>query len=268
MSESPISSDPLGYVAGTHEMVAVEGPGAGAFLQGILSQDVETVEEGKARRSLLLGPQGKLRALLWLARKADRFEIFADAGRGGLVRDDLAHYKIRVKATIHEAVPAWQVLGASRGVPAPLATGDRYLVDQQPTDLPEVSLLTWTPLRIEAGEPVMGVDVDEKTIPQETGLVEEAVSLSKGCYLGQELVARIDSRGRVNRRLRGLRLASPAPVGATLTSGEASVGTLTSAAWSPRLEAHVGMALVHRTVGPGEMVEVGDGTAEIVELPF
>jgi folate-binding protein YgfZ len=126
----------------------------------------------------------------------------------------------------------------------------------------------WTALRIEAGEPVMGVDVDEKTIPQETGLVGDAVSFTKGCYLGQELVARIDTRGRVNRHLRGLLLREATFPGTVVTVGAEEVGSVSSVAWSERLSANVGLALLKRTVQPGETVAVADGSGLVVELPF
>ncbi|MDP3984698.1 MAG: glycine cleavage T C-terminal barrel domain-containing protein [Acidimicrobiia bacterium] len=261
-------SEIRGAVAGTHELVVVEGPGAASFLQGILSQEVAVLEADKARRSFLLGPQGKLRALLWVARDGDRFDIYSDAGFGGRVAADLAHYKIRVKADITQPMPAWQVIGGGEGVAAALASFARSLTNEEPSDLPLLASEQWQALRIEAGEPVMGVDVDEGTIPQETGLVDEAVSFTKGCYLGQELVARIDTRGRVNRHLRGLRLAEVVRAGSVITLGGDQVGTLTSVAWSDRLSAHIGLAIVKRTVEPGDTVDVGGTVAEVVELPF
>lgn len=271
-------SDPVGKVAGTHELVTVTGPGAAVFLQGILSQDVEVLDPASARRSFLLGPQGKLRALLWIAREEDRFELFTDAGFGSVVAGDLAHYKIRVKAEISEPVPVSQLIGVDRGVipgriDAPmsgpqLGTILRSFTTDPPNDLPAISIEQWTALRIEGGEPVMGLDVDDKTIPQESGLVAEAVSFTKGCYLGQELVARIDTRGRVNRHLRGVLLSGPALPSAAVTAQAGEVGVLTSTAWSDRLSAHIGLALLQRTVAPGDTVEAGGVVGEVVALPF
>ncbi len=129
-------------------------------------------------------------------------------------------------------------------------------------------------VRIEAGEPLMGVDVDEGTIPQESGLVPEAVAFDKGCYLGQELVARIDSRGHVNRHLRGVKLGSNVlpPSGAELWSGDRPVGAVSTVAESLELRAPVALALVRREVEPGETVEVrwegGTAPAQVLELPL
>ena len=124
-------------------------------------------------------------------------------------------------------------------------------------------------LRIESGRPRYGVDLDESVIPQEAGLNERAVSFTKGCYVGQETVARLFYRGRPNRRLRGLRLAQPAEPGAEIRGGERVLGRVSSAAFSPVFGA-IALALVRREAEPGEHVAVGrDATAaEVIELPF
>jgi folate-binding protein YgfZ len=114
-------------------------------------------------------------------------------------------------------------------------------------------------IRIEAGEPVMGIDVDEGTIPQETGLVEEAVSFSKGCFLGQELVARLDSRnGRVNRHLRRVRLDRLITVPAAVADAGGSITSVASTAGGA-----VGLGLLHRRINPGDEIVV-DGVAATV----
>ena len=124
-------------------------------------------------------------------------------------------------------------------------------------------------LRVELGVPRFGLDMDETTIPQEAGLNERAVSFTKGCYVGQETVARLHYRGKPNRHLRGLRLSEPTATGAELRAGERVVGTLTSSVTSPRV-GPIGLALVRREARPGDTVAVGDGAgrAEIVTLPF
>jgi folate-binding Fe-S cluster repair protein YgfZ len=106
-------------------------------------------------------------------------------------------------------------------------------------------------------------------MPAEAGIVEQAVSFTKGCYIGQETVARLHYKGKPNRHLRGLRLSAPAPPGAALRLGEKEVGTLGSAAVSPAL-GPVGLAILRREAEPGTTVAVGeDGvTAEVVALPF
>src|SRR5207302_9030271 len=123
--------------------------------------------------------------------------------------------------------------------------------------------------RIERGRPRFGVDIDESTIPQEAGLNARAVSFTKGCYVGQETVARLYYRGKPNRHLRGLRLSAPAQTGDAISLGEREVGRVGSTCVSPRL-GPIALALVRREAGPGDVVAVGaDGTtAEVVALPF
>jgi tRNA-modifying protein YgfZ len=124
-------------------------------------------------------------------------------------------------------------------------------------------------VRVERGRPRYGIDLDDTVIPQEAGLNERAVSFTKGCYVGQETVARLYYRGRPNRHLRGLRLSAPAEPGAELRLGERVVGHLTSAVVSP-VSGPIGLALVRREVEPGATLTVGDGEARAVavELPF
>jgi len=127
-------------------------------------------------------------------------------------------------------------------------------------------------LRIEAGRPAWGVDMDEDTLTQEAGLdTLDALSYTKGCYTGQEVVARLHFRGHVNRRLCGLRVAAVAEGEARVLSGDADVGDVRSRALSPRLGG-VALAMLRREVEPGAVVTVrwpdGDVPATVVALPF
>lgn len=132
-----------------------------------------------------------------------------------------------------------------------------------------VSELATECLRIERGRPRYGVDLDDTVIPQEAGLNERAVSFTKGCYVGQETVARLYYKGKPNRHLRGLRLSAPATSGEELLLGERVVGHVGSTVRSPRL-GPIALALVRREAEPGAIVSVGEhGTsAEVLELPF
>jgi len=123
-------------------------------------------------------------------------------------------------------------------------------------------------LRVERGRPRYGAELDDTTIPQEAGLNERAVSFTKGCYVGQETVARLFYRGKPNRHLRGLRLSEPAPSGAELRLGERVVGRLASSLLSPT-HGPIALALVRREAAVGDTVAVeGGASAEVVELPF
>ena len=122
-------------------------------------------------------------------------------------------------------------------------------------------------VRIESGRPRLGVDMGSNTIPQEAGLNDRAVSFTKGCYVGQETVARLHYRGKPNRHLRGLELSEPVEHGAPIMLGEKEVGTVGSACVSPRL-GPIALALVRREAAPGDSVVVGGVPATVVELPF
>lgn len=292
-----------GLVSGYFEPVSIRGPDTASFLQNIVSQDVAALSPGEVGRSLLLGPEGKLRSVFWILKGEDEMILVTEHGRGGALAAELGRYRFRVDAVIEpptgDGLSLWGSLAGDvlerAGLPAPegwerhdgrivarvpLGPLDRFLVvGAKPEHLEAAGarpagLLAATAVRVEAGEPVMGRDVNEKTIPQESGLVPETVSFTKGCYLGQELVARIDSRGHVNRLLRGVVVGTNVlpPEGAELFAAEAPVGRITSIAESLTLRAPVGLALVRREVEPGGEVEIrwegGSTGASVRELPL
>jgi tRNA-modifying protein YgfZ len=156
------------------------------------------------------------------------------------------------------------------GVDVLCDTGDREAVSEAliAAGARPVSEAAAEIVRVERGRPPHGVDLDDTTIPQEAGLNERAVSFTKGCYVGQETVARLYYKGKPNRHLRGLRLSAPSASGEELCLGERSVGHLGSSVVSPTL-GPIALALVRREAQPGSTVTVGEhGTAEVVELPF
>ena len=124
-------------------------------------------------------------------------------------------------------------------------------------------------VRVESGRPRFGLDMGPEYMPAEAGIVERSVDFEKGCYIGQEPVARLHYRGKPNRTLRGLRLSAPATLGDPLALGEREVGTVGTASISPAL-GPIALAIVRREAADGQQVTVGaDGiTAELLELPF
>lgn len=246
------------------DVVRAAGPDAVSFLQGQLSQDVAVLPVGGSAWSFLLQPQGKVDALLRVTRLGDdELVLDTDAGWGDAVVERLNRFKLRVKADI-EPRP-WQCL-AVRGVdgvagsePA-FGTGADVLGESPslPDGVRECGLDAYEVLRIEAAWPAMGAELTDRTIPAEAGIVDRTVSFTKGCYTGQELVARIDSRGgKVPRRLHSLVVdGGQPPVGAAVVVGEREVGALTSVAYSPSFAAPVALAYVHRDVEAPTAVEV------------
>jgi folate-binding protein YgfZ len=123
-------------------------------------------------------------------------------------------------------------------------------------------------VRVERGRPRHGHDLDETVIPEEAGLNERAVSFEKGCYVGQETVARLHWRGKPNRHLRGLRLSEPAPAGAALHLGDRQVGALGTSVLSP-VHGPIALAIVRREAAVGDELDVeGGARAVVVDPPF
>jgi folate-binding protein YgfZ len=246
------------------DFLVVSGPDAMTFLQGQLSQDIEQLDVGTSALSFLLQPQGKVDALLRVNRvESDVVVLDTDAGWGDAVKARLERFKLRVKADVEPL--AWRCLavrGPSAGSIAggvdaewPGLAGVDIVGDDPvvPDGVRLCDLAAYEAVRIEAGVPAMGSEIDEKTIPAETGVVDRAVSFTKGCFTGQELVARIDSRGgNVPRHLRGVVVGTNVlpPAGATIEADGKEVGTLTSVAESLERRAPVALGYVRRAVDP------------------
>lgn len=220
--------------------------------------------DGEVRRSFLLEPQGKLQFVLWVVRDGDRYGLVTDAGRGDDLATALSRYRIRVDVEITpEEREVWVVVGTGEGYDVSWAGVERHLVIGDKPELPVGSETEYEALRIAAGEPRWGTDVDADTIPHVSGLVPVSVDFDKGCYLGQELVARIDSRGgNVPRHLRLLDAGEASlEAGAAVTSGDKEVGQVTSASGG------LALATIHRDVSAGETVQAGGVTAVVKEPP-
>jgi folate-binding protein YgfZ len=299
------------------DVVFVQGEDAESYLQGQLSQDVVALTIGQSADSLLLEPDGKLSALLRVTRiDPQGFVLEVDGGYGDAVTRRLKKFLLRSKVQMERrdwrclALRGDGVMDAARGLLGALAEGGvmalpfewndwigidllgpkELVLDPATEQLPEgivaCSAEAVESCRIVSGVPAMGSELTDKTIAAEAGLVERTVSFTKGCYTGQELVARLDSRGNnVPRRLVGvvggdarhqdalsrgmtLHAGDPPVLGGAGDGGEAAdaiadkvVGTITSAAWSSELGAWVALAYLHRTVeAPGPIrIRSGDG---------
>jgi tRNA-modifying protein YgfZ len=286
--------------------LALSGAEAKSFLQGQVTNDVEALAAGEGCYTAFLTPKGKMLGDLRVLDAGD--DLLLDTERTALqaLFNMIRLFSVGYDAQLHKRTlergllsligpTADAVLGESapRRVehshqPVELATvkarairtdvGIDLLCDAADTEalaeaLAELGAASVSEpaaeiLRIEHGRPRYGVDLDETVIPQEAGLNERAVSFTKGCYVGQETVARLYYRGKPNRHLRGLRSDDPMTAGEELHVAGRLVGRLTSAVTSPRL-GHIGLALVRREAPPGSGLAVGDGQpAEVVELPF
>lgn len=264
------------------DVVRASGPDAISYLQGQLSQDVAALAHGASAWSLVLQPQGKVDAWLRVTRTADDEVVLdLDAGFGEALIARLNRFKLRVKAEIEPLT--WRCV-AVRGPAAqappgavvaraawPLIGGFDLLGPSvaAPAGMPEADLEAYEVRRIEAGLPRMGAELTERTIPAEAGVVDASVSFTKGCYTGQELVARIDSRGgHVPRLIRGVRLDGPLPpAGTALAVDGREVGALTSVAIHPS-GGGVALASVRRDVEIPARGSCGEAVAVIDAVPF
>jgi tRNA-modifying protein YgfZ len=274
-------------------LVVVTGPDATSFLQSLVSQDLDPIAEGSSAHSLLLTPQGKLDVDFRITHVAvDEWWLDCDAEYGPRLATSLTKFRIRVKAEIEDrtgetgmlsfvgtdAIPETQAL---RSIPTTWDTVDGVdligPIDDVRAQLAALdsSLERLTPeafevFRIDVGVPKLGVDMDEKTIPQEALLDRDAVSFTKGCFLGQELVTRIDTRGHVNKYLRRLRVdgAVVPPRGAAVVVDEKEVGAVTSAAAVPDDGYVVALGMVRREVEPPAAVTLrwdgGEASATVL----
>lgn len=282
----------LGVIAGQRQAVIAEGPDALTFLQGQLSQDLDALAPGEASWSLVLHPQGKISAWFRITRVSDdRFVLDLDTGWADEVLTRLNRFKLRTKIDVelapwqsltivgpgaddvvvngveHDMITSWAGVPV-RDVFGPDLTADSVAIDP-------IDAATLTALRIEAGVPKMGVELDESTIPAAAGIVDQSVSFTKGCYTGQELVARIDSRGsNVPKRLLSILIEGghvPAAGSDVQVDGD-SVGVVTSSAVSGHLGSAVALAYISRKAEVGQQVTIEiDGnvaTGEIRDLPL
>ena len=271
------------------DAVLVTGNDAASYLQGQISQDVDAVDVGTSAWSLVLAPQGKVDAWFRLTRREDgSFVLDLDTGFGERLIARLERFRLRVDVSF-EVLAGWKML-AVRG---PRAVEEEFdTVDAEvrahldwpgfcgidllgPSPAPPPGLLAGGPddleaARIRAGWPAMGRELTERTIPAEiAGLIESSVSFTKGCYTGQELVARIDSRGgNVPRpvRLLEIRGGGVAP-GAAITVDGKTVGEVTSAAADPASVTTVALGPVHRRVEPPASAEVNGMPATVLASP-
>jgi folate-binding protein YgfZ len=220
------------------DFVRVSGPDAQSFLQGQLSQDVDTLQPGSTRLSFLLQPNGKVDAFVRVSCIAqEAYLLDVDAGWGDAVVDRLQRFKLRTKADITR-VGGWQCIAELQDGAVVEEIIDDIDVEGVPGDLEEYEVL-----RIKAGLPAMGNEIDDSTIPASLGqsVIDAAVSFTKGCYTGQELVARMDSR-EASAPTKLVGFVGAATPGDPVQIDGRDVGRVTSAAGG------VALALVRRDV--------------------
>jgi tRNA-modifying protein YgfZ len=284
----------------------LNGPEAAEYLQGQLTNDVEALAPGEGQYAALLDRKGHMQADMRVLRIAAE-EIWIDTEQEALAaaKRHLEMYKIGREVTIADLTAERAILsligprsveiagtaalpehaseaakiggveglavGTADGIDLIAKAGDAAELREALTGAgaAEVGAEAAEVLRVEAGTPRFGAEMSSETMPAEASIVERAVSFTKGCYIGQEPVARLHYKGRPNRRLRGLELSAPTAPGTSLRLGEKEVGRIGSACLSPA-RGPIALAIVRREAEPGAELAVGeDGvTARVIDLPF
>ena len=286
--------------------IDVLGPDGAEYLQGQLTNDVEALAVGDGQYAALLDRKGHMQTDLRVLRVVEEAILLdLEPATKDIALRHLTMYSIGRDVSVGDAtaerglvsligpraaeiagtapLPEFAneattvagtdvvAVGTRTGIDLllPLAECDRALAALIEAGAVEVTPEAAEIIRVEAGIPRFGAEMDSATMPAEAAIVEDAVSFTKGCYIGQETVARLHYKGKPNRHLRGLRLSAAATPGVPLRLGEKEVGTLGGAVVSPAL-GPIGLAIVRREAEPGTELAVGeDGvTAEVVTLPF
>ena len=295
-----LASSDVPYVVDRSERgkLAISGPEAAAALDALVTNDVTKLAPGHGLSAAVLTNKGKMLGEVRVLRTED--ELLLDTDRAALqdVFDVVRRGLVGWKAELHKRTLQRALLAVVEDAPMgseeehlvePWTAGDvaglrittwfghEVLVDAEDRDaaraalgdLPDGTEEDLDVRRVELGRPRWGAELDGTVIPQEAGLNERFVSFTKGCYPGQETVARLHYKGKPNRSLRGLRFDRPVAPGLPLALEGREVGRVGSFVESPAL-GPVGLALVRREAEPGTRVAVGEdgATAEVVALPW
>ena len=231
-------------------VLAVSGADRAAWLQGLLTNDVEAVRDGDTQYSAYLTPQGRMITDMNVAVNANRILLDVPAPLAAALRDKLDALIFSEDAQVTDEsgrLSVWTVIRRDEFV----TVIDETLPDEF-AGLVEINLDTFEVIRIERGVPRFLADMGEDTIPLEAGIEDRAISFTKGCYVGQEVIVRVTHRGggRVARKLvRWIADASadivPLPE-SRIFSFDKDIGRVTSAAFSPNINRVVGLGYVHR----------------------
>ena len=244
-------------------VLTITGADRAAWLQGLVTNDVASLAPGETRYAAYLTPQGRMITDLNVISRADRLLLDVPAPLAASLRERLDGLIFAEDAQVLDSsatLEVWSSIGPNDG-----AIIDVIVEAGQPhgVSYPEINLDTFEVVRIERGIPRFLADMDTETIPLEAGIEDRAISFTKGCYVGQEVIVRVTHRGggRVAKKLVRWKADPSAAVvplaGARIFSEAGDIGRVTSAAFSQGREAVVGLGYVHRDfVDPGTEVTV------------
>lgn len=277
-----------------------------SYLHGLLTNDIESLRPGDSRYAALLTPQGRMIADMRIFEVGDMTFIDLDVSLASPIREHLDKFIITEDVSVEDATMTFEQVGvygpdASRivgearmatqdatpivlssrdlGVPGfdvivPAGDAEAFVETTKRLGATPVSRETGEVTRVEAGIPRFLIDMDTSTIPLEAGIEDQAISMTKGCYVGQEVIVRVLHRGggRVAKKLVGLAVEKGVVRGDRILSGEREIGVVTSAVESPRF-GPIALGYVHRDfveTGTGVSVhtEEGEVPGRVAALPF
>ena len=217
--------------------VTMTGADRQTFLQNMCTNDIRRLTAGESCEAFCTDVQGKIVAQLFVVAGEDQFDLLTIPGQAATIIAHLDRYIIREDVTLTDTTSEsdWVFAGNQ--------------MQKRQGQLGDVCCQeAWEALRIESRLPLFGIDFDNTNLPQEVDRNAQAISFTKGCYLGQETIARIDALGHVNKKVVLLQFdrETAPPVGLELSVDGKKVGSVTSGCWSPHENAPVGLAIVRR----------------------
>ncbi|MEO7658015.1 MAG: glycine cleavage T C-terminal barrel domain-containing protein [Pyrinomonadaceae bacterium] len=290
-----IRSGGTGFYPQQRGLIAVWGKEAVQFLDGLITNDMKTLEDGTQMLAAFPNAQGRLLAVVRVLRQGDRFLFETEVATREKVFQNLFRFTFAGDFYVEDLSDNYKCFEvfAAESEPRAIATGflltsevsTTYFIESSFEDnfwnqlgssgAAEISDELDETLRIENGVPKYGVDVDETTVVPELGL-EDLISYKKGCYIGQEIIARIHFRGHVAKRLTGLIVSEPGAIATGFQPGDEletldgkKAGRVTSAAYSPKLDKSIALAYVrYDYLAEGTELEMGGSRAIVTDLPF
>jgi len=276
-----IRSGSPGYVEMPRGLIAVWGREAVPFLDGMITNDVKTLEDGQEMLAAFPNAQGRLAAVVRVLKQGDRFLVETEDATREKVFQNLFRFTFAGDFFVEDLSDQYRYFeffnSETPAMPGGVRFGGRFSLGQfvparemasHVDGIRDIPHELYKTLRIESGIPKYGIDMDETTIIPELG-VEEMISYKKGCYIGQEIIARIHFRGHVAKRLTGLVVDKEITETDLTTVEGKNAGRITSVAYSPRLERTIALAYVrYDYLAAGTELKVGDTSATVTELPF
>ncbi|KXK02876.1 MAG: folate-binding protein YgfZ [Acidobacteria bacterium OLB17] len=270
-------------------LFAVSGSEALRFLDGLITNDVKTLEDGDAMLAAFPNAQGRLLAKVSFARDGERFIIETEAATREKLQQNLYRFTFAgdfILEDLSDAFTNFEIFADSDRTKGLTASGafkferpygcgifvpNEHAEEFSETlsDAAEIDDETFETLRIEYGIPLYEKDMDETTVVPELG-IDEMISYKKGCYIGQEIIARIHFRGHIAKRLSGLVLSQPLAAGSELATAEGkNAGQITSSVLSPKLGENIALGFVrYDFLAPGTKLFSGEVECTVTELPF